>query len=714
MPLSDETKNQIRSALAAIREAVPGFRDRPSQRRMIAEVAKTLSGEYGDSHIIACEAGTGTGKSLAYLLAAIPVAQARRKHVVISTATVALQEQLLLRDLPALIQNSGLKFDFALAKGRRRYVCNLNLSRLSGEEATQQTLFEDVAAWTRAPQPAELATVKRMRASQQKNEWDGDLDAWPESLAPDFVEMITTDRHGCLANACPHIRHCAFFRARDSLRDSTVIVANHDLVLADLSMGGGAILPPTEDTLFVFDEAHHLATKAVRHFSAQTRLRGARDWLKRLPKLVEELRQILPDDPRQARLAAEAADLAGRCMGLLEQAHEDLLALFPDMESGAIWRFPNGVAPEPVLALAQGLESPAKTLADHISQLRKQLIKALEDGYVPASRCEGLLPDIGFLSARLESFHSLWRMMASKDPAEAPPTARWIELTGQPGRADMDFLMAASMVAPGGMLRKTLWDVCAGAVLTSATLTALGRFDRLRMNTGLRDDDGTQYLRLESPFDYAARAELYLPWMDSDPRNPEQHTNEVAAMLERLIDQREGTLVLFASAWQLEAVYERLPTSLQDFILRQGNLPKAVILERHRQRIEQGEGSAIFGLASFTEGVDLPGALCRHVIVTKIPFAVPDSPVDATLSDWLESRGRNPFLEITVPDASLKLVQACGRLIRSEEDTGRVTLLDRRLLTRSYGRQLLDALPPFRRRIERYPPQRHNRAGVRA
>lgn len=185
-------------------------------------------------------------------------------------------------------------------------------------------------------------------------------------------------------------------------------------------------------------------------------------------------------------------------------------------------------------------------------------------------------------------------------------------------------------------------------------------------------------------------------------------------MLERLIDQREGTLVLFASAWQLEAVYERLPTSLQDFILRQGNLPKAVILERHRQRIEQGEGSAIFGLASFTEGVDLPGALCRHVIVTKIPFAVPDSPVDATLSDWLESRGRNPFLEITVPDASLKLVQACGRLIRSEEDTGRVTLLDRRLLTRSYGRQLLDALPPFRRRIERYPPQRHNRAGVRA
>src|SRR5690606_6901106 len=133
-------------------------------------------------------------KSLASLLAAIPVAQARRKHVVISTATVALQEQLLLRDLPALIQNSGLKFDFALAKGRRRYVCNLNLSRLSGEEATQQTLFEDVAAWTRAPQPAELATVKRMRASQQKNEWDGDLDAWPESLAPDFVEMIKIGR----------------------------------------------------------------------------------------------------------------------------------------------------------------------------------------------------------------------------------------------------------------------------------------------------------------------------------------------------------------------------------------------------------------------------------------------------------------------------------------------------------------------------------------
>ncbi|RFA28513.1 hypothetical protein CAI21_11600 [Alkalilimnicola ehrlichii] len=471
-------------------------------------------------------------------------------------------------------------------------------------------------------------------------------------------------------------------------------------------MGGGVILPPLEDTVFIFDEAHHLADKAVKYFSAQTRLRGARDWLKRIPKLCSDVLEVLPGDPRQQRLADEAADLAGKCMGLLEQAHEDLMLLFPELEGERpLWRFANGEAPEEIRRMASTLHKPAKTIGDNLNFLRNKLIKALDEGHVAPSRAEQLIPDLGFLSARLETFQALWQMMASEDPADAPPTARWVEITGQSGRADMDFQLAASMIAPGGLLRKALWDICAGAVLTSATLTALGRFDRLRMNTGLRDDDGTQYLRLDSPFDYASRAELYLPWMRSDPRDPQAHTNEVSALLEKLIDRDEGTLVLFASGWQLDAVYQQLPTSLQAHILRQGELPKAAILQRHRELIEGGAGSAIFGLASFTEGVDLPGDLCRHVIVAKIPFAVPDSPVEATLSDWLESRGRNPFLEITVPDASLKLIQACGRLIRSEADSGRVTLLDRRLLTKPYGRQLLDALPPFRRRIERQAPR---------
>jgi ATP-dependent DNA helicase DinG len=703
MSLAETTKAEIRAALAAMREALPGFRERASQRKMIAEIAKTLSGEYGESRIIACEAGTGTGKSLAYLLSVLPVAKALRKQVVISTATIALQEQLLGHDLPTLAAHSGLQFSFALAKGRRRYACNLNLSRLAGEAAEQQNLFgEPVAAWTRMPQPAELGTVKRMRAAQQREHWNGDLDAWDEPLAGDFVEMITTDRHGCLGNVCPHIRQCAFFRARDNLREATLIVANHDLVLADLAMGSGVILPAAEETLFVFDEGHHLAAKAVRHFSAHTRVRGARDWLKRIPKLMADLLAILPDDPRQRRRAEEAGELAGKCMSLLEQAHEDLQTLYPATEQ-ARWRFPRGEAPVAVRELALRLAAPAKTLADTLSLLRKQLIKAVDDGHVPTARCEQMLPDLGFLAARLENFLALWQMMGSEDPPEAPPTARWVELTGQLGRADMDFQLAASMIAPGALLRRALWDRCAGAVITSATLTALRRFERLRMNTGLREDDGTQYLRLDSPFDYAGRAELYLPWMDSDPRDPQAHTQEVTALLAQLIDPREGTLVLFASGWQLSAVHAALPAELRAQTLCQGELPKATILQRHRERIEGGAGSTIFGLASFTEGVDLPGELCRHVIIAKIPFAVPDSPVDATLADWLESQGRNPFIEISVPDASLKLIQACGRLIRSESDSGRVTVLDRRLVTKSYGRQLLDALPPFRRRIEQQP-----------
>lgn len=698
MPLSDATKAAIRAALNNIKEGLPGFRDRASQRRMIAEIAKTLAGEYGERRIIACEAGTGTGKSLAYLLAAIPVAKAEGLRIVLSTATVALQEQLAHRDLPALARLSGLEFGYTLAKGRRRYACTLKLARLAGEEERQESLFgEPVAAWTHQPEAHELAAVTAMFAALGGKDWNGDLDAWPEQLPGRLTDAVTTDRHGCLGGNCSYIDGCPFYRAREDLRSQDVVVANHDLVLADLAMGGGAILSAPEDSIYIFDEAHHLPDKAVQHFSAQVRLRGAQEWLRRVGKSLAELLQILPDNPRYRRLVEEAEASAESAAGLLDPVHEAVLEHWPSASDSSRWRFPGGAPPPELRAAAERLAAPAQQLSDRLASLRKALDREIEECTVTPARAEKLMPELGLLMSRAENFSDLWKMFARIDPPELPPTARWIEVSDS---GDGDFLLAASLVSPGGLLGSLLWEVCAGAVLTSATLTALGRFDRLRLATGLREDDGTQYLALPSPFDYAACAELYLPWMSADPRDPAAHTDEVARLLQELIDPQQGTLVLFASAWQMQAVHDRLPLYHKDPVLMQGELPKAEILKRHQARIEAGQGSVIFGLASFTEGVDLPGRLCSHVIVAKIPFAVPDSPVEATLADWLESRGRNPFVEISVPDASLKLIQACGRLIRSETDSGRVTLLDRRLLTKSYGRQLLDALPPFRRRIE--------------
>ena len=206
------------------------------------------------------------------------------------------------------------------------------------------------------------------------------------------------------------------------------------------------------------------------------------------------------------------------------------------------------------------------------------------------------------------------------------------------------------------------------------------------------------YKQVASPFDYA-NAVFSVPAMDCEPGDAQAHTDAIIAKLPALLDPAEGSLVLFSSRRQMNDVYEGVMGSLGDRILVQGDYSKQEILRRHRESIDNAEGSVIFGLASFAEGVDLPGDYCRHVVIAKIPFAVPDSPLEAALAEWVEAQGRNPFMEISVPDAALRLVQAAGRLLRTETDTGRVTLLDKRVISKRYGRAILDSLPPFRREL---------------
>ena len=212
---------------------------------------------------------------------------------------------------------------------------------------------------------------------------------------------------------------------------------------------------------------------------------------------------------------------------------------------------------------------------------------------------------------------------------------------------------------------------------------------------GLGDAQG---VRISSPFDYPNIAVLSVPQMDADPKDAEVHTAEVASLLPELLALEPSALVLFTSWRQLNQVRDALAgAAVMEGAQFQGERSKQAMLKRHWRRVDAGEPSYLMGLASFAEGVDLPGDYCRHVIVVKLPFAVPDDPVDQAIAELAESQGRNPFMEITVPDAALKLVQACGRLIRDDNDHGRITLLDKRVLTKRYGRALLDSLPPFRR-----------------
>jgi ATP-dependent DNA helicase DinG len=261
-----------------------------------------------------------------------------------------------------------------------------------------------------------------------------------------------------------------------------------------------------------------------------------------------------------------------------------------------------------------------------------------------------------------------------------------------------DFELVSAPLQPGGLLETALWSQAYAVVCTSATLTALGAFDRFVERSGLPDDTVLQ--RIASPFDFPRIATFDVPAMSADPRDAAAHTDEVVALLPDLLELERSALVLFASWRQMNEVVRRLPSRYTERMRLQGNGSKQALLTAHRVEIDGGRPSYVVGVASFSEGVDLPDDYCRHVVIVKLPFAVPDDPLDQAMAEWLEAQGRNAFFEISLPDAALRLTQACGRLIRHEGDHGRITLLDRRILTQRYGARLLAALPPYRRVFE--------------
>jgi len=248
-------------------------------------------------------------------------------------------------------------------------------------------------------------------------------------------------------------------------------------------------------------------------------------------------------------------------------------------------------------------------------------------------------------------------------------------------------------------LRHRLFDQAAGVVLTSATLSAGGNFSWLASSVGLPAE--AERISLPSPFDLQRQAAVVIPAITAVPNERDAHVAEITRWLKQSLDWTLGTLVLFTAKAKMEAVYAQLPPELQAQVLMQGTLSRKDMLKRHEEKIQAGQGSTLFGMQSMAEGTDLKGKLLETCVITQIPFAVPTDPVGATYAEWLQSQRRNPFAEVAVPDALRLLIQYCGRLIRTETDTGQIVILDRRLTTQRYGRQMLNALPPFRRVIER-------------
>ena len=713
--LTDLEKNAIRDHYQNIGKNLPGFRPRASQREMIAAIAnafsRTLTREEGEEapkregeSIAVIEGPTGVGKSLAYLLAGGIMAQTRGKRLIVSSATVALQEQLVDRDLPFLVEKSGLELTFALAKGRGRYLCPYKLYQLTQNNAQQNLLgFEaPEVLWDSKPKPEELNLLRDIADEFSARRFNGDRDAWPEKIDDAIWLKVTNDRHGCLKSACPNRAECPFYLARDVLETVDVVVANHDLLLADISMGGGVILPAPENSFYCIDEAHHLPKKALSRFAAEHSWNIAVWTLEKLPQLTGKI-AALTDKAELANLADEAAT------ALLDSLHEWQfhLAEEPSLSLGSsendrrkhnepTWLWEDGKIPEGLETTVSNTAIAARSLLKHVVGLNDALSAARREKEQDGALIDRLTSEFGLFIARIEQINAVWDLLSTVPIEGEEPLAKWITR-----RADdkNDYIFNASPISSASHLANSLWRRAAGAVLTSATLQSLGSFNLILRQTGLLWLPETTTLALESPFNFDTQGELYIPPVQASPKDPDAHTAAIVEWLPKLVSPVEaiGTLVLFSSRKQMQDVALRLPDEYLPLLLVQGELPKAVLLQRHHQAIAEDKASIIFGLDSFAEGLDLPGTACVQVIIAKLPFAMPDNPIEKTQNRWIEQRGGNPFIEITVPEASIKLIQAVGRLIRTEQDYGRVTILDNRVKTQRYGQQLLACLPPFKR-----------------
>ena len=680
--LTDEVKAAIQHAYSTWL-GNRSFKPRRGQRQMIADIARGLT--EGD-RLCVVEAGTGTGKTAAYCLAAIPLAKAQDKRLVISTATVALQEQVALRDLPDLKRHAGLDFSFRIAKGRSRYVCLKRLDDRLAYDPDTERLFGP-------PDADHLKIYRRLETAFDTGTWDGDVDNWPDGVAREAWVPITNDRSGCHGRRCRHYHQCPVFRARADVADADVVVANHDLVLTDLRIGGGVVLPDPADAIFVLDEAHHLPDKTRDQFTVHAPLRGCVEWLKQTASSIDAMARRF-NQPREVQRARERlADEAGDTEELLANVETIVADLpFDSRDTDAQrYRFPLGEIPAPLAEVAEPLGKSFGGVAAILDELGNDLEEVIEGNldWANAEQAESWRPTIGQLAGRAASAGALFSDYGASSEVSA---ARWVSRGLEDRGGDID--LTSAPLAPGDILNENLWQSCHAAVATSATLCALGNFSRFRENAGL---GGTvRESRIPSPFDFPRIATFSVPAMRAEPPDAVGHTEEIAALLPGLLRLERSALVLFTSWRQFNAVVDSLPDDLRATCHLQGEASKQRLLRDHTEAIDAGGDSYLFGLASFAEGVDLPGDYCRHVIIARIPFAVPDNPIDQAVSEWLVKQGRNPFLELSLPDASLRLVQACGRLIRNEDDHGRVTLLDRRIVTRRYGESLRAALPPYR------------------
>ncbi|HEX9215399.1 MAG TPA: helicase C-terminal domain-containing protein [Gemmatimonadales bacterium] len=684
------------------------FEDRPGQRDMAAFIADV----YNDGGIALLEAGTGVGKSFAYLVPAIEWARLNGERTVVSTNTINLQEQLVGKDLPILshaFSTGDRTVTFALLKGWRNYLC---LSRLEQARAGQDSLFDGARG-------AELEAI----AGWASRTADGSLSDLVAEPSSDVWDAVAAESDLCTRLKCPHFDRCFVFAARRRAAEADVVVVNHHLLASDLAVRiasdnwqEAAVLPPYRR--LVLDEAHHLEDVAAQHLGTQVSMIGVQRLLGRLERNGRGLLPTLAAElsSHDDLLGAASRDLLGRtvldALGAARRWADELfgrLARRLDAEQGAapvlrltdafagddVWREGLDVALDNLLIAFSKLRDGVETIADRLS---------IDD---PAEMRTRLIGELRGVVRRLDS--AAEGLKATLQPVgyrpPVGPAVRWME---RRGRRTPNLTLSAVPLDLAPVLKEALFDRVETVILTSATLAAGGEFTFLEERLGLSLPPSRVTVReiLPSPFDFGAQCVFGIPTDIPEPRDDESgHGAAVARVLLELAHASDGGIfALFTSHGQLRRTADAIRGSVAARwpLLVQGEGQRDQLLRRFRDA-----GSAILlGTDSFWEGVDVPGRALRVLILAKLPFKVPSEPLTAARLERLTEAGVDGFTHYLVPLAALKLKQGFGRLIRTKSDVGAVVLLDRRVVTKRYGATMLEGLPPASKAIGNWPDVR--------
>jgi ATP-dependent DNA helicase DinG len=698
-PLARESIERDLGPSGAVARVLAQYEDRESQREMAGAVADL----YNDGGVGLLEAGTGVGKSLAYLVPALRWAAANGERTVVSTNTINLQEQLVRKDLPFLAEALGGEQEvrFALLKGWRNYLC---LVRLAQSKLLASSLLGDESR-------AELDTI----SDWADKTMDGSLADLASPPRPEVWDEVAAEPDLCRKSACPQYGKCFLFQARRAAAKADVVVVNHHLLMSDVAVRRvqqnweeTAVIPAYSH--LVVDEAHHIEDAAAAHLGTSASRRGLQQLFSRLVRQgagIRSGRGLLPS--LEARLVATGDLLSTASLDIVRKslmpsvaaAREksallfDLLHTYLQTHGGeSVRRLTGEFARDPIWRA--GLNVALTDLLGEIRMLKSglEMVKTRMEGAKKPD--DAVLPLIGEMAAvgrRLEG--AALALEGTLRPPKGEPMVRWIELKG---REDNVAVMSVPLdLAP--ILREDLFDRVDTALLTSATLTTDARFDFLSRRLGL-DSSGANVVTevFPSPFEYPTHALFMVP-TDAPAPNVDAG-GHLQAVVRSIIDVTAaadgGVFALFTSHRDVKGTAAELRARGIDRtrpLYVHGEDTRDNLLRKFR---ESGR-AVLLGTASFWEGVDVPGRALQGLIIAKLPFRVPTEPVTAAHCEAIVERGGDAFAEYMIPHAALRLKQGFGRLIRTATDRGVIVLVDPRAVNKAYGRALLRDLPPARR-----------------